>query len=669
MLYRIAGYSSLLAALIVVLGCGELPKGEPGNVPTTDNPGNPQAKTKLFNPRAPINPEPADPARRSGGAVDPIVIHDCRLTVQEREEVPSQREGVILFIGTEVKDEEWDKLPENLKIKVKMGDTEKKYRRLREGDTVVPGQLMAQLDNRLASDDYSIKEAKKESAKADLVASEKTRDEAEQRFFTIRKLREKFGERTAPDEEVRGAKLTHERYIYEVVSKKAAVQLSNLEHNQSKTVLDMHEIRSSINGIIKAIYKKPGESIKSLEPVFQIQCLDCLRVEGLVDIQYVPRLKSGMKVVVEPTESDGPVQTLYGHLHEVNGVAVSKDAKNPLVVSASEDGTVRIWDRAARRERRIVRIFVPIRSVACTPPGADANLCLSGALDGKARIWNLDDNNDQPRELSGKHGGAVTCVAFSPDGKTCVTGGDDRQIFLWDTATGERRYAFPAGQKEGHRGAITSLTFTPNSQLISAARDNTLRLWNLSEQSAEFVASVDRRSGDVTQLGISPDGKRVLFDQGKVLRLMSLPGGLTEGTLRNPTSGHNFTTFALFSPDGKTILTAGAPEGRLQLWRAPTASTRGYEIRQLVPTERGAASCAAFAPDGSFIVSGTKDRQVMIWPVPTKEEIERQLTAPVVLIERSVESTSHQVRIWAEIQNPDARLIPGSTVTMAVYPE
>src|SRR5262249_17897200 len=159
------------------------------------------------------------------------------------------------------------------------------------------------------------------------------------------------------------------------------------------------------------------------------------------------------------------------------------------------------------KERRKVVFPAPVRSVACTPPGADVNLCLAGVLDGKARIWNLDDNNDQPRELQGKHGGAVTCVAFSPDGKTCVTGGDDRQIFLWDTATGQRRYAFPAGQKEGHRGAITSLTFTPNSQLISAARDNSLRLWNLSEQSAEFVGSVDRRSGDVTQLGISPDGK------------------------------------------------------------------------------------------------------------------------------------------------------------------
>src|SRR5262249_41811692 len=146
--------------------------------------------------------------------------------------------------------------------------------------------------------------------------------------------------------------------------------------------------------------------------------------------------------------------------------AVSNDPKNPLVVSASEDGTVRIWGGPPRRP---LWHPAPVRAVACTPVGAAENLCLTGAADGKARLWDLSAEQDQPiRELGGKtggHRGPINCVAFSPDGKTCATGGDDREINVWDVATGNPRYRLP-----GHKGAITSLQFTPLNQLVSASR-------------------------------------------------------------------------------------------------------------------------------------------------------------------------------------------------------
>ena len=125
---------------------------------------------------------------------------------------------------------------------------------------------------------------------------------------------------------------------------------------------------------------------------------------------------------------------------------------------------------------------------------------------------------------------------------------------------------------------------------------------------------------------------------------------------------------ALFSPDGRLALTAGSSEGRLQLWRAPTIATRPYEVRQLVARERSPATCAAFAPDGSFLVTGTKDRQVLVWPLPSTQEVEQVITAELTLIEPAVESSARQVRVWAEVPNPAGRLLPGTTVTVTVYP-
>ena len=306
----------------------------------------------------------------------------------------------------------------------------------------------------------------------------------------------------------------------------------------------------------------------------------------------------------------------------------------------------------------------PLNSKESDPAFALArNYCLAGAADGSVWLWDLA-NADQPLHVfKNAHHGAVTCVAFSPDTKVCATGGDDHEICLWDTATGQLRYRFPAG----HLAAVTSLQFTSLQRLVSAGRDNTLRVWRLEEHAHSLENCMDHRSGDVTTLGVSPDGRRVLFDQGKGLQLLSLPGGLVQGMLQGTAGATDFTTFGLFSPDARLILTAGEAGSRLQLWRAPAGEVRARELLRLLTAERVLNTCAAFAPDGSFFLTGTRDRQVLVWPVPAGEEIDRQLTATVTLIEPAVESNGHQVRIWAELPNPGG-LLPGTTVTMILSP-
>jgi WD40 repeat protein len=161
----------------------------------------------------------------------------------------------------------------------------------------------------------------------------------------------------------------------------------------------------------------------------------------------------------------------------------------------------------------------------------------------------------------------------------------------------------------------------------------------------------------------------VLFDQGKELRLLTLPEGQYAGSLANATGTSPFTTMALFSPDGKLVLTAGAAEGRMQLWRVPDNGRRGQELVQLIPPERSQPTCGAFASNGQFLVTGSKDRLVHVWTMPTAEEIDEKLEAEVMHIEPAVESGGRQVRIRADIANPNNRLLLGDTVTMVIYPQ
>ena len=151
-------------------------------------------------------------------------------------------------------------------------------------------------------------------------------------------------------------------------------------------------------------------------------------------------------------------------------------------------------------------------------------------------------------------------------------------------------------------------------------------------------------------------------------KLVALPDGFTETIFQNPSTANVFRTLAEFSPDGRLVLTTSSPDGVLQLWRLGQMP-RTYELRQLMPTERYPATCAAFVPDGSYVIGGSRDRNVYVWPMPARDEIEQQLTATLSSIGKEVENSAGQVKVIAELQNPaNHALFAGDVVTLVADP-
>jgi WD40 repeat protein len=632
-----------------------------------------------------------------------VVIPNCRLVAAVREEVPSESDGRLIVIGTELQpggpmppadrlvtvdfavlvveakpDERvangqlfrikndpktyraWEEGDQLFPDRFAVAPVSRKFRRLDVGDEVRAGQILGLVDPTLSVRELTIRKAMLDAAESDRIASERILDYTKAHYLLMVQLRDKGA---ATVEEVAEARASRDRYGQEVLTRAEAVKVAKAGLLQTNTLLKRHEIRCSVGGVLRDTYRHSGDAVYRLDSVFQVQNTESLRVEGWVDVQHLPGLRKGLQATVEPTWPVRPLRVLRGHLQEVTAVAVSR-GPNPVIVSGSEDGTVRVWDPNTGLRRHTLRHPAAVRAVACATTG-DRNLCLSGAADGSARLWDLGAPDRPARELSARHKAAVGCVAFSPDGQRCATGSEDHAICLWKAATGERLSC----QAGAHDGEVTSLQFVSPSQLVSAGRDNRLLVWEVSQEGElRRATDLDGRGASVTTLGVNPSRRLALFDHGPELSLLSLADKEAEvvATLRNTTKDLSFSTLALFSPDGTLLLTGGAPEGGLQLWRAPTAARPAAELRRLSWPE-ASATCAAFAPDAPFLVSGTKNRCVLVWGMPSGEEVEQRLTARLTLVDPRLGSTGGRAQVWAEMKNP-GWLVPGGTATMVITP-
>jgi WD40 repeat protein len=125
---------------------------------------------------------------------------------------------------------------------------------------------------------------------------------------------------------------------------------------------------------------------------------------------------------------------LAGHDGRVMSVRLSPDGKRAL--TAGQDGTLRLWDIAARDQLRLMKPdrpppgqTPPLISVSCASMSRDGKRAVSGGADMKLRIWDLSDGT-LIRELTG-HSNTIWSVAVSPDGKRALSGGMDGTMRLW----------------------------------------------------------------------------------------------------------------------------------------------------------------------------------------------------------------------------------------------
>jgi eukaryotic-like serine/threonine-protein kinase len=279
--------------------------------------------------------------------------------------------------------------------------------------------------------------------------------------------------------------------------------------------------------------------------------------------------------------------TNFAHMQSVDAV-LSPDGR--MVLSGHSPITLR--DVATGQK---IRTF-PARAISTLAFSPDGRTFLSGGADHLLRLWDVASGGEL-RKFSG-HAGNVWSVAFSPDGQTALSGCEDGTIKLWDIASGQELRTLV-----GHTGGVECVAFTPDGQsALSASDDSTVKLWDIA--TGRVVRNFSGPYGQIWRIVVSPDGRTALSaGMDSALYLWDLTTGASTLTF----SGHEgFTTSAAFSPDGHTAYSTSF-DGTLRAWDVGsgrniyTFSGLGDILQSVNVT-----------PDGRSILFGERDKAMKV---------------------------------------------------------
>ena len=162
-----------------------------------------------------------------------------------------------------------------------------------------------------------------------------------------------------------------------------------------------------------------------------------------------------------------------GHQAPVESLTVS--AKASLMVSGDADGIVRVWNLKQRESlRQLAKHNGSVSAIALlpstNPDEPEQQTVVSASWDMSIRLRHLNTGGLH-QSLSG-HLLPIKAIALSPDAHMIATGSQDSTIKLWNVATGNLITTLT-----DHTAPVNAIAFLSNEQLISAARDRSLRRW------------------------------------------------------------------------------------------------------------------------------------------------------------------------------------------------
>jgi uncharacterized caspase-like protein/WD40 repeat protein len=341
----------------------------------------------------------------------------------------------------------------------------------------------------------------------------------------------------------------------------------------------------------------------------------------------------GIAASTASERKEGPAQFFLdldtgGHRDFIKDLAFTPDGE--LLVSASDDKTIRVWDWRAGVTIRTIRGQIGPRNegkvfaIAIAPDGE--TLAAGGFFGpgfgesppyGDVRLFNLKSGK-MIAVLKG-HELPVYDLAFSPDGQFLAVGGQDGYVFLWRRDAAEATGWAPGEQLDADSTNIARVAFAANgTRLIATTADNGIRLWDAATHELIAMPGEDEwRDNGVRALAVSPDGNRfAIGDAAGRVEIREANDGAVVDAL--PEQGFSIGALAFVSGGSAIAVSCGFP-------CTGNEGTPVYEIGADQPAvtwrgHDGTVFASAASPDGTMVATGGGFRhEIHVWDAATAE--------------------------------------------------
>lgn len=265
--------------------------------------------------------------------------------------------------------------------------------------------------------------------------------------------------------------------------------------------------------------------------------------------------KRGGKLKLWDSMTGQEICSLDGHTRPINSVALSPDGL--FGVSASDDGTVRLWDVLKCKEIKVLKRVASKYPIAMAVNFSPINNEIIVGINEKPSLMLIDSKTGEEKKTYNIDWNIRKAV-FSPDGKHILSISTYDEPCLWDVESGGLIRKFYKQNKLwsylfSSAGAWICGGFSPdNNFVLCGSSDGKLRLWETI--SGKEIWSILAHKKSINDVAFSPDGKFIIStgNDASIKIINTLTGDIIDKIFL--ISSHDIGKSLAFSPDSKYFL-------------------------------------------------------------------------------------------------------------------